>query len=192
MNINFLMNDIRYREAKSLGFLYHYTVADSLLSILKKGLRGTDYINSQRGLKDRRYVSFTRNSLLHKTYFWDKTEARLIVNGEALSENYKIESYLDSGQGVKRQSLSVDKETYSEENEERVVLPLKQVFLDVKPFLLKIEILFNTDEEEIADIDDMNDPNYETHQEYIKNSINSIYPSIKCEIVDRFESRPKL
>ena len=87
MNLKQLMIDHGLVEAKQVGRLYHYTSVPSLLNILKQ--------NSLR-ITGRPYISFTRNKNFHKTTRFGlggNMDCRIIVDGDKLTDNYKIEPY---------------------------------------------------------------------------------------------------
>lgn len=77
-------------EGKQVGLLYHYTSADGL-----KGILSSNRINASEEYylgNDLYYISFTRNKNFHnKGYkFGVKTEYRITLDGNKLSNRYKI------------------------------------------------------------------------------------------------------
>ena len=77
-------------EGKQVGPLYHYTSADGL-----KGILSSNSINASEEYylgNDLHYISFTRNKNFHNkgTKFGVKTEYRITLDGDKLSNRYKI------------------------------------------------------------------------------------------------------
>jgi hypothetical protein len=77
-------------EGKQVGPLYHYTSADGL-----KGILNSNRINASEEYylgNDLYYISFTRNKNFHNkgTKFGVKTEYRITLDGDKLSNKYKI------------------------------------------------------------------------------------------------------
>lgn len=76
-------------EGKQVGILYHYTSIPRLLSILKDNkLKITS--------SGRPYVSFTRDKNFHKSSRFGlggNMDVRLVVDGNKLSQKYKITPY---------------------------------------------------------------------------------------------------
>jgi len=77
-------------EAKQVGPLYHYTSADGL-----KGILSSNRINASEEYylgNDLYYISFTRNKNFHNkgSKFEVKTEYRITLDGDKLSNRYKI------------------------------------------------------------------------------------------------------
>jgi hypothetical protein len=77
-------------EGKQVGILYHYTSADGLKGILSSNrIKASEEIYMGQNLY---YVSFTRNKNFHKkgSKFGVKTEYRITLDGDKLSNKYKI------------------------------------------------------------------------------------------------------
>lgn len=77
-------------EGKQVGPLYHYTSADGL-----KGILNSDRINASEEHylgNDLYYISFTRNKNFHNkgSKFGVKTDYRITLDGDKLSNRYKI------------------------------------------------------------------------------------------------------
>ena len=134
MNINEEINEIRkmmgINESKQVGTLYHYTKLDSLKSIIDDGiLMGTPSL------------SFTRDKNFHKSYRdigagYGKglIAVRLTVDGNKLSNRYKIEPYAD---------LYYEKGTDRFEAEE-VIKPNRMgelVTIPIKDYVVSIDFL---------------------------------------------------
>ena len=80
-------------EAKQVGNLYHYTSADGL-----KGILQSNSINASEEEylgNDLYFVSFTRNKNFHKKgqNFNVKTDYRITLDGDKLSNRYKIKPF---------------------------------------------------------------------------------------------------
>ena len=77
-------------EAKQVGTLYHYTSAAGLKNILQSNsIKASEETYMGQNLY---YVSFTRNKNFHKkgSKFGVKTEYRITLDGDKLSNKYKI------------------------------------------------------------------------------------------------------
>jgi hypothetical protein len=77
-------------EGKQVGILYHYTSADGLKGILSSNrIKASEEIYMGQNLY---YISFTRNKNFHKkgSKFGVKTEYRITLDGDKLSNKYKI------------------------------------------------------------------------------------------------------
>jgi hypothetical protein len=92
-NSNFItaiLPDKTLNEGKQVGILYHYTSADGLKGILSSNrIKASEEIYMGQNLY---YVSFTRNKNFHKkgSKFGVKTEYRITLDGDKLSNKYKI------------------------------------------------------------------------------------------------------
>ncbi len=80
-------------EAKQVGSLYHYTSADGLKNILQSNqLKSSEeeYMGN-----DLNFISFTRNKNFHKKgqKFNVKTDYRITLDGDKLSDRYKIKPF---------------------------------------------------------------------------------------------------
>ena len=106
------------KEAKQVGIIYHFTQSMSILKILK-----------DRGFKTRHhdFISFTRNYDLRG----DFGEFRFVLDGDKLSEHYRVEPFLDTEYKISRGA---------EEREERVPWPKEKV-LPVFNCILELTVL---------------------------------------------------
>ena len=134
MNINEEINEIRkmmgLNESKQVGTLYHYTKFGPLKSIVDSGvLMGTPSL------------SFTRDKNFHKSYrdigagYDDGLLAvRLTIDGDKLSNRYRIEPHADIHYG---------KGTYDFEAEERII-PMRKdevVTVPIQDYVISIDFL---------------------------------------------------
>jgi hypothetical protein len=101
------------KEAKQVGTIYHFTTLGGLQSILE-----SDVLRAQRD-----YISFTRN----KSYYPWSTTVKISVDGDKLSNHYKIEPYHDSEKLI----------SGSDEAEERV---MKKQIQGISKYVINIEI----------------------------------------------------
>lgn len=155
-----------YNEAKSVGVLYHFTTYKSALEIIKSGYRLKDALKLNR--PEGYSVSFSRNKNLKSNTI--ATNVRFTVDGNKLSNYYKIEPYADRKSGYGR--------TTTDESEERVWA--KNGVVDISKCLLKISVKPPTEYSE-EDFDDElssepEPPSYSEYQnllDYLKqNNIN--------------------
>ena len=85
--------DGKVDEAKQVGNLYHYTSAKGLKSILTSNSLNASQENYSG--KELHFVSFTRNKNFHKKgqNFNVKTDYRITLDGDKLSNKYKIKPF---------------------------------------------------------------------------------------------------
>ncbi len=80
-------------EAKQVGILYHYTSEDGLKNILESNqLKSSEEYYMGNELY---FISFTRNKNFHKKGMkWQiKTDYRITLDGDKLSNRYKIKPF---------------------------------------------------------------------------------------------------
>jgi len=86
------------REAKQVGILYHYTIYENAVDILKDS-------NLKSGMSDDNLssVSFTRDKNFHKQHRtlskFMEPQCRFTFNGDKLSNKYKISPYVQGAVG---------------------------------------------------------------------------------------------
>src|SRR3990167_9661499 len=89
------MKLINLIEAKQVGILYHYTSVSSFFKILDENVLKISRI--LKGNKKLSAVSFTRDKNFHSL---DRgiggEDIRFVVDGNKLSNNYKIEPFFDA------------------------------------------------------------------------------------------------
>lgn len=117
-------------ESKQVGIIYHYTNLQNFFSIINDNSlksTGPDAFNEH-------FISFTRNKNLHKNdninTLYGMTIS-LIIDGDKLSNNYKIEPIDYFSKNKKVQSFRGTNK-YPDEDEERAVSNKK---FEIKPLL---------------------------------------------------------
>ena len=142
-------------EGKQVGTLYHYTSAAGLKSILQ-----SNRINASEesyNYEDQYFVSFTRNKNFHKRGMMSgvKTEYRITLDGNKLSNKYKIQpfayepghNYEESWQydWLKDEPESVRRDFFNatgdyDEQEERIFFKNENGGIDnIKDYILAID-----------------------------------------------------
>lgn len=124
-----------YDEAKQVGILYHFTTDISLLGILSRNILDIGTLP---------YVSFTRNKNFLRAYrhklamgLYDISSC-LVIDGDKLSNNYKIEPYNYYGHYDKNNRDEFSIET-RDEQEEIVKKPIDNILR----YIVKIIIFKN-------------------------------------------------
>jgi hypothetical protein len=124
-------------EGKQVGTLYHYTNPKNIKSILNKGLK---FSKPQEEISNNYYISTTRKK--QKTWIRD---AEIVLDGDAISNNYKImpiqASTLIDNPGenwFKMMGVKIDSLGGSELAEERI-LSNSPGFLSPK-YILKVNL----------------------------------------------------
>ena len=129
------------KEAKQVGTVYHYTTFEAGLKILKSNqLKSSDAADSTNA-KPVFAVSFTRDKRFHNNHnvgfdvssFGQRPQVRFTVDGDKLSNKFKVQPYSQGG------AFSKDKKGF--EAEERVVSD-KQFSIPLLPCLESIDVLF--------------------------------------------------
>lgn len=110
-------------EGKNIGPLYHFTNYRGLMGIIANDFRLKSDIQP--------YVSFTRNKGF-KSYSIPM-EVRITVDGNSLSNRYRLQSYADVKAGYGRGK--------EDESEERVSLLKYPMGVDISKSLVKIEVV---------------------------------------------------
>ena len=154
-------------EGKQVGDLYHFTFASRIPLILKDDMLKASQSNAKTALSDediKRYISFTRNKnlFLNPSSIAGNFEAALVLDGDKLSSNYKIEPYNAP-------------ESKKNEYEERLVFkdptgkgPDKVGITNLKKYIKKIIIIGDTfEEDEIEDIKNQIEKQIDTDIEVI-------------------------
>jgi hypothetical protein len=120
---------IQKQNAKQVGTLYHYTNVNRLYVILQGDRLGV----GNSGFGD--YVSFTRDRNFHRVgrFINSNMECRIIVDGNNLSNNYKIEPFNYFNNKYEKEH----KKPEWFESEERVAGAISPI----KPYIIGIDIL---------------------------------------------------
>ena len=147
--INLLRENLN--EAKQVGDIYHFTSYENMISIIND-----DFNLKSFGIdSDNSYISFTRNrNMTSPTIYRD---VRISIDGDNLSNKYKIEPFADVKAGFGRNGRY---RKSKDESEERVNVFKKNDKIDIKKYIKSIDILDPTmlkeNEDEYA-ADDMED-----------------------------------
>jgi hypothetical protein len=124
-------------EAKQVGILYHYTLGKNLTDIIfDNKLYAHDITSLGKDKKPINAISFTRNPNFHTSHKMIMgTEARIILDGNKLSNKYKIEPYAEF-------SFRSPKKT---ESEERIVFPTgnQQGIENLKQYVISYDLFIN-------------------------------------------------
>lgn len=80
-------------ESKQVGKLYHFTTLKNMIRIVNNNSIGKDFGYGYNLKKNYDFISFTRNKNLYKITKIIPAECCFIINGDKLSENYKIFPY---------------------------------------------------------------------------------------------------
>jgi hypothetical protein len=141
-------------EAKQVGTIYHYTDKKGLAGILKSNSIKT-HKESYRGA-ELNYISFTRNKNFHKKgmKFSVKTEYRIAIDGNKLSNNYKIKpfaylpgwDYTDNWEydWLEDEPESVAKDFFNQtgdydEQEERITTKNPSKISNIKNYIISVD-----------------------------------------------------
>lgn len=143
--INLLRENLN--EAKQVGDIYHFTSYENMISIIDSDFK---LKSSRKDGDTESYISFTRNrNMTSPTIYRD---VRITVDGDALSNKYKIEPFADVKAGFGRKS--------KDESEERINVIKIGDEVDIKKYIKQIDILdpsmLKENEDEYA-ADDMED-----------------------------------
>ena len=107
-----------FLEAKQVGILYHYTDVSGVIGIVETNTL------QENGNK---YVSFTRDKHFHKGDRYEGitgTSCRFIIDGDKLSENYKVQPFNYFWNREQGSSFYLHKD-YLDEQEEIVKSPIR-------------------------------------------------------------------
>jgi len=128
------------KEAKQVGTIYHYTTFEAGLKILKsnqlKSSEAADGTNDNPVFA----VSFTRDKRFHDNHWvgfeqsavGNKPQVRFTIDGDKLSNNFKVQPYSQGGAFAKNRK--------GFEAEERVASN-KQFTIPLLPYLKSVDIL---------------------------------------------------
>lgn len=159
------------KEAKQVGTLYHFTDYEAAKNIVDDGLKlkvATKPTGLEKTPDYAKYVSFTRNKDLKSPTIY--REVRFKVDGDAMSNRYKVEPFADTKSGFGRKS--------SDESEERIDVEMKGGNIDISPYLLSVEIMdpsaLKENQEEDEDDVDFTTPIKSSHLSYYKDLIDTL------------------
>jgi hypothetical protein len=125
-------------EGKQVGTLYHFTNYDSAIGIVMKDFKLKVALTPKEVSIDElpdyaKYISFTRNKNLDSPTI--SREVRFTIDGNALSNRYRVEPFADIKAGFGRTRPGKD------EAEERVNVAKREGFVDIAPFLVSIDVM---------------------------------------------------
>lgn len=128
-----------FSESKQVGILYHFTTIYNFIDIVRSGCvlfsskesKRTGFAGLQNELID--YISFTRNFRL-KSY--NASYFRFDIDGDKLSEEYKIEPFIDS--------KAVTRKVH-EENEERIIKNRVEILDSLQSVTILMDIIGTRD-----------------------------------------------
>jgi hypothetical protein len=118
-------------EGKQVGLLYHWTDLKSLISIIKDNtLNATnpDYGKTTHAYIDGPSVSFTRVADKNTFQLAEEADAVLVIDGDKLSNNYKIIPYSDFN-------------AFSDEMEERIY---NKNIINLDKYIIKVILYKST------------------------------------------------
>ena len=112
-------------ERKQVGNLYHFTSYTNLIEIINSG-----FVLTTKHKDIQPYVSFTRNKSMYSDSV--STQTRLTIDGDKLTDRYKLSPHADAKAGYGRTSV--------DESEERVSLLRYPKGVDVSKSLVEITV----------------------------------------------------
>jgi hypothetical protein len=135
------------KEAKQVGDIYHYTVVQPEidLNLLSKILKSGKLKPSNRRLEKLGLISFSRDRALGHTLGSSRLKARITIDGDKLSNKYKIVPYAQL-----EPETEYDKENWvapfsrsTQDSESELVIPAKKYggSIDILPYIKKIDVL---------------------------------------------------
>jgi hypothetical protein len=123
------------KEAKQVGILYHYTNYDSAIKIVAQDQLKSDYAVDSTKDNLKYNISFTRNknfATVKRSLMSGAPRVRFTVDGDKLSDKYKIEPFAQKGfEKAKKNSF---------EAEERIVYN-KPFSIELSNYLISVDIV---------------------------------------------------
>jgi len=120
------------REAKQVGPLYHFTSYGRMILIVKDNfILKPKILSSLEYSIPSDYLSFTRNKKMISDSISE--DVRITIDGDKLSERYKIEPYADTKAGYGRNVW--------DESEERISMKKYPNGVDISKMIKNIDIL---------------------------------------------------
>ena len=146
-----LLNRVKFIESlvyegKQVGDIYHVCTIDSYLKYIKPMniLSSSGQYNNWLHNSETNWVSFTRNkrfTVETDDIFSSKVLLQIVVDGDKLSENYKIEPYNDLAWNYFGSKYDTLDEPKKRESEEAVKGPIKNVSKYIKEIRFDIRTL---------------------------------------------------
>jgi hypothetical protein len=126
-------------EGKQVGTIYHYTTVDGLQGILKDG-----YLKPSPARQEQlSYVSFSRNKALGSTLGPSKTQVRISIDGDKLSNKYKLLPYTQLEPETEKDKENWNKSFSKTSSESEVIIPSKKYNnkIEIIPYINNIDII---------------------------------------------------
>ena len=160
-------------ERKSYSELYHFTNVQKMMSILKENtLEG--FLTSGLGYKT---ISLTRNfnlkDIIHRNISWGAV--RLIIDGEKLSDKYKIMPFYDL-LNIEDPILAKNKK-YTESEEVVIADKIYPIMKYIKQIDINSSEISSYEKQDIIDFTEKN----------VNKNVYT-YKNIKLQFVDKFKS----
>jgi len=149
-------------ESKQVGTIYHYTTFENGLKILQSNQLKADHAADSTNAKPVYAVSFTRDKRFHdnhavgftNTSFGQTPQVRFTVDGDKLSNKYKVQPYSQGGVFSKGERAF--------EAEERVISD-KQFDIPLSNYLVSVDMLVEYKKPKKRDYDWGAEYDYETY-----------------------------
>ena len=165
-----ILHDENINEGKQVGKLYHFTKKSLLEKILSSNeMKGSFMYEDENG-KDLYGVSTTRN----KNLFYDKNPIRITLDGDKLSNTYKImpRDYWNRQYNIPGEPQTIDED-------EEVILTPKGYVDNIKNYILSID----------GDVNEENNNNFKLSElKDIIKSVNEEEDPLDKELKDAFKS----
>lgn len=152
--INYLNN---IKEAKQVGIIYHFTTIDSIKMLLNKKKMEEYGCEILTFLSNNSHLSTTRDYMLVNsplpTFNVSKYNIRIAINGDKLSNKYKIKpinGLHDNSKNIFGTELNFKRVKHKSEKEEVILCPKSGSF-KLKEYIEEIQI-YNHDEEASQEI----------------------------------------
>ena len=118
------------KEGKQVGILYHFTSRSNLEKILSDNKLNGSFMYELENGKELYGVSTTRN----KNLFYDKNPIRISLDGNKLSNNYKI-----SPRDYWNRQYNIPDNPQTVDEDEEVILTPKGYIENIKEYILGIK-----------------------------------------------------
>ena len=116
-------------EGKQVGLLYHVTTPEKLKKILDSNTLKGSYISWDGGDTDFLGISTTRN----KNFLYDDNKIQIVLNGDKISNNYKIQPYDYWGR-----EYNIPDEPQIKDEDEEIIKVGKDGLKNIKNYIIKI------------------------------------------------------